>query len=151
SYQLTIPPNWVSGVYLVKFTDAQGMQTEATFDVTGNNASAYVLVTTDTTAAAYNDWGGYSLDRRLRGRGHGSKVSLDRPTAVWGDEQVLVYEINGIRWLERQGYDVSYLSSVDLHETPELLLTHRAYLVFGHDEYWSQRMRDGVERARDAG
>jgi hypothetical protein len=163
SYRLTIPSDWLSGVYLVKFTNAQNLQTYATFDVTGNDHADYALVTTDTTTAAYNDWGGSSLYRRLhsrtipdgeqsaeQGRGHGSKVSLDRPVAGWGDEQGLVYEINGIPYLERQGYDVAYLSSVDLDETPERLLTHRAYLVFGHDEYWSARMRDGVEHARDA-
>jgi len=38
-----------------------------------------------------------------------------------------------------------------LHEAPAQLLSYRAYLSLGHDEYWTKEMRDGVERARDAG
>jgi hypothetical protein len=154
SYELTVPSDWLTGVYLVKAIDAHGFQTWATFDVLGHDHAAYVMVTTDTTVAAYNEWGGASLYLwRLPGGlgGHARKVSLNRPTAGWGDEQGLTYEIDGIRWLEHNGYDVSYISSVDLHERPEQLLNHRAYLVFGHDEYWSASMRDGIERARDAG
>jgi hypothetical protein len=71
--------------------------------------------------------------------------------AGWGTVQGLLYEIDGIRWLEQNGYDIAYISSVDLHEHPDQLLGHRAFLDFGHDEYWSKEMRDGVERARDAG
>jgi N,N-dimethylformamidase beta subunit-like, C-terminal len=154
SYEVTIPSDWITGVYLVKVTDAHGYQTWAPFDVLGHDHATYVMVTSDTTVAAYNEWGGASLYLwRLPGGlgGHARKVSLDRPIAGWGDEQGLTYEIDGIRWLERNGYDVSYMSSVDLHERPEQLLGHRAYLVFGHDEYWSAEMRDGLERARDAG
>jgi hypothetical protein len=154
SYQLTIPSDWLTGVYLAKVTDAHGFQTWATFDVLGHDHATYVMVTSDTTVAAYNEWGGASLYLwRLQGGlgGHARKVSLDRPIAGWGDEQGLAYELGGIRWLERNGYDVAYMSSVDLHEHPEQLLNHRAYLVFGHDEYWSAAMRDGVEQARDAG
>jgi hypothetical protein len=62
---------------------------------------------------------------------------------------VLSFEADAIHWLERQGYDLSYMSSVDLHEHPQQLLQHRAYLSIGHDEYWTKEMRDGVEYARD--
>src|SRR5215469_3608494 len=61
SYTLTLPSNWTTGVYLAKFADANGMQTYVPFDVQGNVHSAYVAVTPDTTYAAYNNWGGYSL------------------------------------------------------------------------------------------
>jgi hypothetical protein len=53
--------------------------------------------------------------------------------------------------MERQGYDLSYTSSIDLHENPAQLLQHRAYISLGHDEYWSKEMRDGVENARNHG
>ena len=49
------------GIYLAKLTDANGKQTYVPFDVRGNSHSPYVAVTPDTTYAAYNDWGGYSL------------------------------------------------------------------------------------------
>jgi hypothetical protein len=118
------------------------------------------VVTSDNTYQAYNDWGGYSLYEadgiKQKGEGaslaRGVKVSFDRPyTAGEGSGQVLSYEIDAIRWLERQGYDLSYASSVDLHSNPAQLLQHRTYLSIGHDEYWSKEMRDGVENARDHG
>jgi hypothetical protein len=113
------------------------------------------VVIPDNTTEAYNDWGGYSLYHGPDGSfaTRATKVSFDRPALGWrfGYGNGLSYEIDAIRWLERQGYDLSYISSVDLHEHPEQLLQHRAFLSIGHDEYWSKAMRDGVEQARNAG
>jgi hypothetical protein len=160
SYTLAVPPDWTTGIYLAKFTDANGKQTYAPFDVRGNPHSLYVAVTPDTTYAAYNDWGGYNL---YQAKGsvvldestklpRGVKVSFERPYTVDdGSSQVLVFEADAIHWMERQGYDLSYISDVDLHEKPAQLLDHRAYLSLGHDEYWTKEMRDGVEHARDSG
>jgi len=158
SYTLAVPPDWTTGIYLAKFTDANGKQTYVPFDVRGNAHSLYVAVTPDTTYAAYNEWGGYSLYQagtnvpvdESTNLQRAVKVSFDRPYAVDnGSSQVLVFEADAIHWLERQGYDLSYISDVDLHHKPSQLLDHRAYLSLGHDEYWSKEMRDGVERARD--
>jgi hypothetical protein len=153
SFKLRIPDNWITGVYLAKLTGAADKQTFLTFDVRGNPHSTYVAVTSDTTYAAYNDWGGYSLYHGPDGSDatRASKVSLDRPASVGASVQGLPYEIDAIRWMERQGYDLSYISSVDLNDDPQQLLNHRAYLDLGHDEYWSEAMRDGVESARNAG
>lgn len=167
SYSLTIPGDWTTGVYLAKFTHApSGKARFAPFDVRGNPHSTYIAVTCDTTYAAYNIWGGYSLydaDDVNEGvgaftkgkdypQGRGFMVSFDRPY-VWGRgaSDVLRFELNAIRWMERQGYDLSYISSVDMHRNPGQLLDHRAYLSMGHDEYWSKEMRDGAENARDHG
>lgn len=160
SYTLQIPSDWTTGVYLVKFTDASGWQTYAPFDVLGNFNSTYVAVTPDTTYAAYNDWGGSSLYDRdgvstvteLGNEPKGVKVSFDRPyDQEAGSSQVLVYEVDAIRWMERQGYDLSYISNVYLQNDPGQLLHHKAYLSLGHDEYWTKEMRDAVEQARDKG
>ncbi len=162
SYKLSVPSDWTSGVYLAKFIDAHGLQTYVPFDVKSKAHSLYVAVTADTTYAAYNDWGGYSLytgynslsDETVQAgnSARGSKVSFDRPYAEgYGSEHVLQFEADAIHWLERRGYDVSYISSVDLHEDPAQLLGHRVYLSLGHDEYWTKEMRDGVEHARDLG
>jgi hypothetical protein len=159
SYTLSVPSDWITGIYLAKFTDVNGMQTYVPFDVLGNFSSSYVVVTPDTTNAAYNDWGGSSLydaDNGLFGEKDTSaravKVSFDRPYAQEdGSSQVLIYEANAIHWLERQGYDLSYISNVDLHAAPAQLLHHRAYISLGHDEYWTKEMRDGVEQARNKG
>lgn len=153
SFDLTIPSSWLTGIYEAKFTDADTVQTYLTFAVEGNPQSTYLAVTADTTEAAYNQWGGYSLyagpDGNFSDRAY--KVSLNRPVAGVGTSQGLNYEIDVVRWLERNGYDVSYTSIVDIHEHPEQLLQHRAILFLGHSEYWSAAMRDGAVKARDAG
>jgi len=159
SYKLTVPSDWTTGVYLAKFTDAQGLQTYAPFDVLSNSSSKYLVVTPDTTYAAYNTWGGsslYELDNgfigETDGTAKGTKVSFDKPYVQGnGASQVLLFEVNAIRWLERQGYDLSYISNVNLHDDPSQLLRHKAYISLGHDEYWTKEMRDGVELARDKG
>ena len=158
SYTLTVPSDWITGVYLAKFTDANDKQTYVPFDVRGNAHSTYVAVTSDATYAAYNDWGGFNLYNAHtslgigKSLGRGVKVSFDRPyIQAYGSGYVLIFEADAIHWLERQGYDLSYMSSVDLHEDPTQLLQHRVYLSLGHDEYWSKEMRDGVEHARDQG
>lgn len=153
SLTLKIPADWVTGVYYAKFSEVGGSQTYVQFDVRSLLASIYVVSTSDTTYEAYNTWGGASLYVGLDGsdRKGADKVSFDRPNIAAGLAQGLPYEIDAIRWLERWGYDVSYVSTVDLEQNPGLLLRHRAYINLGHDEYWSKSIRDGVEKARDAG
>ena len=160
SYSLVVPSNWTTGVYLAKFTDINGMQSYVPFDVLASNpTSTYVVVTPDTTNAAFNDWGGSSLypagndlfsESNIGAKG--THVSFDRPyTQQAGASQVLVFEANAIRWMERQGYDISYMSDVDVQNAPSQLLKHKAYISLGHDEYWTKEMRDGVEYARNYG
>jgi hypothetical protein len=59
--------------------------------------------------------------------------------------------VNLVRWLEHEGYDVSYQTDVDTGANPDGLLDHRLVIVAGHDEYWTKRMRDAFDAARDAG
>src|SRR5262249_21293208 len=65
----------------------------------------------------------------------------------WGFEYPMV------RFLEREGYDVTYATDIDLHSPPPTgLLTNRAaFLSVGHDEYWSKPMHDNLSAARDSG
>jgi hypothetical protein len=65
------------------------------------------------------------------------------------------WEYNAVRFLEREGYDVTYTTDVDTHQRAlaerGVPLPHRVFLSIGHDEYWSSPMREHVERARDLG
>ena len=47
-------------------------------------------------------------------------------------------EYPAVRWLERNGYDVSYIDR-PRHRPPraELIKNHRTFMSVGHDEYWS--------------
>ena len=56
-----------------------------------------------------------------------------------------------IRFLERNGYDVSYITGVDTDRRGSLLKNHKVFLSVGHDEYWSRhaaRQRRGGPRRR---
>ena len=116
------------------------------------------------TYQAYNNWGGKSLYPFLSvSNKAAAKVSFNRPYLIVpsmvsrGSGEFLAarglagWEYNMVRWLEREGYDVSYCSSVDTHATPGLLWSHKGFIVMGHDEYWSYPMRWNVEAARDRG
>ena len=56
-----------------------------------------------------------------------------------------------IRFIERNGYDVSYTSQADVDANAALLRNHKLIVSSGHDEYWSKRERANIEAARDAG
>ena len=56
-----------------------------------------------------------------------------------------------VRFLERNGYNLSYSTGIDADRRGAEILEHRAYLSVGHDEYWSGDQRANVEAARAAG
>ncbi len=60
-------------------------------------------------------------------------------------------EFGMVRWLEHEGYDVTYITDVDTHEDAGRVLRGKGYLSVGHDEYWTEQMRTNVIQARDAG
>jgi hypothetical protein len=57
-----------------------------------------------------------------------------------------------VRWLEENGYEVDYCTDLDLHRAgPDLLAGRRLLVSAGHDEYWTDAMRDRVEAFVHAG
>src|SRR5436309_1962385 len=99
---------------------------------------------------------------RTSGNAAARKVSLNRPYAAnpygvrldGAGDFLRRWEYNAVRFLEREGYDVSYTTDVDTHERPiagDGSPAHRIFLSVGHDEYWSWAMREHVESARDRG
>gem|GEM_PF-3530421 len=162
SYTLPIGSDWTSGFYAAKITHSgSGKQTYIWFVVRNDSSRSDVLYQSAfTTFQAYNQYGSTetrSLYTFNSTNGQAAqKVSFDRPfgQATLSPENYnnpMYYEYNMIRWLESQGYDLSYISSVDVHTNPALLRQHKTFLSVGHDEYWSLEMRNAVEQARDAG
>src|SRR5215475_13298754 len=166
-YVLTIPTNWVSGIYLVKLTASTGQQAYIQFVVREDSrASAILFQRSVSTDEAYNNWpgpaaGGKSLYTFNSSNSVAAvKVSYNRPYYIDTNSKnftqvgagfFLRWEVMMLRWLERNGYDVTYCTSVDNHENSSLLLSHKGFLSVGHDEYWSWEMRANVEAARDRG
>jgi hypothetical protein len=150
----TVPTDAVSGIYFAKLVSSTGASSHVPFIVRDDDGGSDLLFqTSDTTWQAYNTYGGNSLyqgspDNRAY------KVSYDRPFVTRGnasEDWVFNAEYPMVRWLERNGYDVSYTTGVDTDRRGSALLSHRVFLSVGHDEYWSGDQRANVEAARDAG
>ncbi|HEX7151316.1 MAG TPA: N,N-dimethylformamidase beta subunit family domain-containing protein [Thermoanaerobaculia bacterium] len=146
--------DWISGVYLVKLT-ANGRHKYTIFVVRDDaRFSNHYFQLSVTTYQAYNNWGGKSLYTfNSTDQVAARKVSLDRPYITGSGTGDFLYrwEYNMLRFMEREGYDVTYHTNVDTHERPALMLNHQDWLSIGHDEYWSWEMFDHVQAARDAG
>ena len=154
--ELKIPENRVSGYYLARFElrsgEEDGRATAALFVVRAppERRSPILVQVPVNTWEAYNPWGGKSLYDELSTGGRANRVSFARPLPL-NYMQTLEWEIQLVRFLEREGYDVSYQTDVDTHRDPASLLAHRAVVVNGHDEYWTSTIRDAFEAARDQG
>ncbi len=160
SYHFQVPRNWLSGVYLALLTTAAGKQSYVSFVVRQDERpTALLFKTSFNTYQAYNGWGGKSLyaynssgASTVGGGAAAVKVSFNRPfDADYGSGEFLRYEYNLQRWIERMGYDVSYIADGDLVANPGRLLEHRGFISAGHDEYWTAEQRNAVEQARSVG
>jgi hypothetical protein len=149
--------DWVSGYYVAVLRVTAGPDNGAVGRVPlivrgppGDRAAIVVQVPVNTWQA-YNHWGGKSLyPDSSTGREGAVKVSFDRPYSEGVPvKPVFALELQAVRFLEREGYDVTYVTDADVDRSPGLLLNHRLALSIGHDEYWSGRMRDAWDIALD--
>ncbi len=150
-----VPSTAVSGVFMAHLVrDDNGEDNQIPFVVRDDSShSALIYQTSDTTWQAYNTWGGNSLYTGAAGPAF--KVSYNRPfatrTGSTQEDFFMSAEYPMVRWLEANGYDVTYQSGIDTDRSGALLLNHKTFLSVGHDEYWSGQQRANVEAARDAG
>ena len=105
-----------------------GGQSHIPFVVRDDSSHSDVIYqTSDTTWQAYNDWGGNSLYTGSPA-GRAYKVSYNRPFSTRivdnGQDWVFNAEYPMVRWLEANGYNVSYFTGVD-------------------SAFWSSRVRGG--------
>jgi hypothetical protein len=166
--QMTVGQGWTSGYYLVELVltsgpaAGEGGWLPLIVRAPPSQDSMILVQAPVNTWEAYNDWGGRSLYWNHTGVGD-DHVSFDRPydprqlQTAGGPAPApnvnlpQTWEFPLIRFLERGGYDVSYTTDADTDREPNELLRHRLIITAGHDEYWTRRIRDGFERARDSG
>jgi hypothetical protein len=170
-------PDWTSGIYVALLTTSQ-MQFGPTIDPDNQTyiiftiredarSSAILFQQAVTTYQAYNNYPNDGLTGKslydpgsfgpltTLGTERAVKVSFDRPYTYsdhTGAGLFLEWEIYFVRWLERNGYDVTYTTDVDVHVNgAPYLQQHQAVVIAGHSEYWSAQMRAAFEGARDNG
>src|SRR5262249_31757177 len=159
----TVPSNAVSGVYMAHLVrnDATGKSSLTPFVVRNDASHSDMLFqTADETWQAYNTYpsttSGNSLYQCSTNCPNGaptaykgpSQVTSNRPFQTAADDSggrswFMYAEYNMIRFLEENGYDVSYTSGVDMSQlgATSLIAQHKVYVTAGHDEYWSGQQR----------
>lgn len=151
---------WVSGEYLAQLVLARRGRTRVgrsvPFVVRATNAArdAVLVEVPVNTWEAYNNWGGKSLYSFNSSNGvPAAAVSFARPWG-YGEPNLtfpVKFEYPMLRFLERSGFPLDYVTDVDVDRRPGRLLEHRLAIVLGHGEYWSPRIRAAWDAARAAG
>ena len=117
-----VPSSAVSGIYLARLSPtAPGDPANGSHIVfivrDEASTSRMVFQTSDTTWQAYNTYGGKSLYTSGEAPGRAFKVSYNRPFATRDVQTAMDWlfdaEYPMVRFLEANGYDVSYISGVD--------------------------------------
>jgi hypothetical protein len=164
-----VPSTAVSGIYIAYLhptgtTDPE-QSSQIEFVVRNDASRSQLLVqTSDATMQAYNTYGGNSLYTCTVACPPGDpaaykaayKVSFNRPSTIGVDDGGRSSMFNGaeypmIRFLERNGYDISYFSQLDTEERGSLIRNHTTFMSQGHDEYDSANQRAAITAARDSG
>lgn len=176
STTFTIPKNWLSGVYLGKMTaEASGVQSYIILIVSDDREADFVFKCSDTTWHAYNRWPAwnsiYDDGNSCWFSGPEVEVSYDRPYtkyATTGDKtpgsiewhnaprscgsgEFLLWEFPTAYWMESRGYDVTYVSSIDVHTGAANLRRTKGLLSVGHDEYYTIEMYQNMLSAIEKG
>jgi len=159
-----IPASAVSGLYIAKLTrtDNSNKSSHIAFVVRDDASHSDLLFqTSDATWQAYNVYGDNNNGRSLYtgAGGKASKVSYNRPfyTRTGGggggpeEDWLFNSEYPMIRFLEKNGFDMTYSTNIDSDRNGALIKNHKVFMSVGHDEYWSQGMRDNVANARNSG
>lgn len=166
--RLTIPPDWVSGVYVGKLTTIPAQRSEpywqsyVIFIVRDDRPADILFQCSDNTWQAYNRWpeNDSLYTHPKAAHAPGVQVSFDRPYGMYpqivehalsvGSGEFLLWEFPLCYWLEKQGYDVTYCSNSDVLDVSEVTRA-KVFLSVGHDEYWDLRQYEAVKEAIDRG
>jgi hypothetical protein len=165
SASITTSSSWPSGTYMLHVVRTDnGNDANILFVVRNDSSTSDVLYSVPTsTYQAYNNYGDKSLydynsfgATTIAGTARAVKVSYDRPYAsaqgYFPDPNwYATNDIVSAGFLERNGYDVTYDTSIDLHRAGSVVANHKSYVSPAHDEYWSTEMRNAVTSARNSG
>ncbi len=153
----TVPAGAVTGEYLAEIVLTAGSASSKSVRVpfvvrapTGSAPAPILKMAETSTQVAYNNWGGRSSYGYNSTPTTAVKLSYDRPQAPDARLHTTGPSYTNhamVRWLERQGYAINYVSDIDVAKAPAMLLQHRNVLIEGHQEYWDSATRDGLDAA----
>lgn len=143
--EITVPPEWTSGVYFAQTVATTGTAAGAARmvpfvvrAVAGSDPAAVVVMIPASSWQMANEWGGYGHYTTPQA----THMSWERPYHRY---DFLRWEYPMDKWLEREGVDLTYVADVDVDRDPNLLLDHRLAVAPGLSEYWSRTMRTAFE------
>jgi hypothetical protein len=155
AWRLRVDEGFAPGLYGVRLSDPAGGAMTVPLVVRPSAPHAPLLVLASTnTWAAYNEWGGASLyywrQADALGRDRARVVSRLRPNPAADPDRGEIHLTRGlvelVRWLEASGYAYDLATDEDVHADPELFGRYRCVMTDPHAEYWTEAMRDGLER-----
>ncbi len=164
--ELQIAEDWPSGIYVAKLTElTEKLQSYIIFVVKDARQADLVYQCSDHTWQAYNRWPSqFSLYDDGKNEWHwggASQVSFNRPYGKYcqildaplsiGSGEFFLWEFPFVFWLEKEGYDVTYLSNTDTHADPLAARRGKGFLSVGHDEYWTIEMFNQIQSAVASG
>ena len=151
------PRSAVSGYFLVKLELTRGRaRGKVTYiplilRALPSRRSTILVQAAVNTWQASNYWGGKSLFPATSTKKiPANRVSFNRPYTTTRAIP-FQWDVGLIRFLEREGYNVSYTTDVDTDRKPGELKRHRLVISAGQDEFWSKGTRDALEAARNSG
>jgi hypothetical protein len=174
-YAFPVPEDWPSGVYIAHLEEPGGKRLDLALDsaavlftVRGQRYGGMLYKIPLATYHAYNCSGGgcYYHNPPRSPEPPGARVSLRRPGGgiggvTWGApdhydtssprQTFAHWDARFLRWLTRNGYTPDCCTDLDIHADPELLFRYRLLVSAGHDEYWTEGMRDAVEDFTERG
>lgn len=169
AYGIDLPRDWPAGVYVVHLEEKGAPEVHIAmadaavlFVLRGDGASELLYKIPLATYNAYNHAGGGCFyDRPPRSLDPpGARLSFRRPGIGIGGpvfgaadfydpasprQTFAHWDARFIAWLHQKGHTPEFCTDLDIHADPGLLDRYRLLLSVGHDEYWSEPMRDGVE------
>ncbi|WGV24883.1 DUF4082 domain-containing protein [Halotia branconii] len=162
TYTITTNDTWVTGCYMVKLTEKNTNKQCLAFFILRDDAlkSDIVYKFGFATHLAYNTFS-YNGDNRKSTYSGGERalqITHDRPweantfnpNAV--NSNPLRWEVNTIRWLEKNNYRVSYCGGQDIDKQgSNFVKKYRVFMNSGHDEYWSFKEYKAIKEAIEAG
>lgn len=147
--EITVNSNLVPGQYLIKLLSKNKTSTFVPLVVKEKTASDLTFISAVLTWQSYNQWGGQSLYKGSDGKREtaATSVSFNRPYDGDGSGQFRYMEQGITSLAEKLGIDLNYLTDLDVDRDPQILSEAKTIMFGGHNEYWSQTMRQSYDDA----